>query len=181
MCAVDQLTGQVIFQAVIRVEVQSFFGELIKEAHLVDGAFTSQTGETNAVHTATVFGQGRQHRGDGANVFGRTVQVAVGDGCASSVDTLRVDVAIVQQRHVLVHLHRLAHVFGHVDGSGQRHKELLFTGLDQSLLDPQERGHLIRICRVNARLVAHNGSTVLQRHFSKSSDTISELLHKFII
>ena len=181
MCAVDQLTSQVILQAVIRVEVQSFLGEFVEEAHLVDGAFTSQTGVANTVHTATVFGQGGQHGGDGADVLGRAVQVAVGDGCTGSVDTLRVDVAVVQQRHIFIHLHSLAHVLGHVDGRGQRHEELFLAGFNQSLLEPQERGHLIGCCRVNARLSTCGGGAVLQRHFLNSLDTISELLHKLII
>ena len=147
----------------------------------MDGAFTLQTGEAHTVHTATVFGQGRQHRSDSADVLGRAIQIAVLDRCTSSVDTLRVDVAVIQQRHIFIDLHSLTHVLGHVDGRGQRHEELLFTSFDQRLLQPKEGVHLIRVGTVDARLSTIGGGAVLQRHFLFSLEAVSELLHKFII
>src|SRR5690606_1433185 len=116
---VHQLTAEVRLQLIVRVEVQGLLGELVEDAELVQRTFAGETGEADTVHAATVLGQQRQLGGDGAHVAAGTVQVAVHEGDAIGVDALVVDVAVVEQRHVLVDLDRLAEVLRHVDRAGE--------------------------------------------------------------
>ena len=159
---VHQLTGQVVFQAIVRIEVQGLLSELGEEAELVDRTFTLQTGETDTVHTTTVFSQHRQLGGDVAHVLGRTVQVAIGDGCTGGVDTLVVDVAVIQQGNVLEDLDGLAVVLRHVGDAGERHEILLFARFDDRLLQPEEGVHLVGTSTVDGRLLPVDGGVVVQ-------------------
>ena len=159
---VQKLPRKVLFQAVVAVEVEGFLREFGEETELVDRAFTGQTGEADTVHTATVLGEGRQLVGDRSDVLGRTIEVAIRDGCAGRVDALIVDVAVIEQRDVFEHLDRLAVVLRHVDRARKGHEELLLPAFDQGLLQPEEGVHLVRTGTVNARLLTVDGSVVIQ-------------------
>ena len=130
----QHLTVNVLQQISIGIKVQRFLGVLIEEAELLQSTFDFLALETNTVHTATVFRQHRQLAGDGANVLRRAVQVTVGDGCASGINTLVVDVGVIQQRQVVVALDLLAHVLGHRNHISELTKVLLLGNFDQSFL-----------------------------------------------
>ena len=131
---VDHLAVDVLHEHVIRVEVHRFLSVFIEEAELLEGAFERLTLETNSVNTTTVFGQGRQFATDRADVLARTVQVTVSDDRTSSIQTLIVDVFIIEQRNVVVTDNLLAHVLRHRSNIGQLLEVLFLAGLDEGLL-----------------------------------------------
>lgn len=105
-----QLARDVAVELAVGVEVEALLRELGEQAELGDRALALQTGEADAVHAAAVLGQHRHAAGDRADILAGTVEVAVGDGRTRGVDALVVDVAIIQQRHILVDLDLLVEV-----------------------------------------------------------------------
>ena len=130
-------------QVSIRVKVHHLLSELSEETELRDRAFALDTGEANAVHAATDFGQGRHLAVDSADITRGAIQVTVDHGCASGIQTLVVDVAIVEQRDVVVYFDCLAHVLGHGCGVCQRREIHLFGSFDQRFALPEEGVHLV--------------------------------------
>ena len=150
---VHQFTRQVFFQLVIRIKVQRLLSKFVEETKLMDGTFT--------VNTTTVLCQQRQFRGDVTNVFRRTIQVTVNDGSTISINTLVVDVLIIKQWNVLIHLNSLTIVLRHVDGVSQWHEVLIFTRLNNSFFQPVKGIHLVGTSTINARFLAVNWGVIV--------------------
>ena len=158
---VHQFTRQVFFQLVIRIKVQGLLSKFVEETELMDGTFTRQTGKAYTVNTTTVLCQQRQFRGDVTNVFRRTIQITINDGSTVSINTLVVDVLIVKQWNVLIHLNSLTVVLRHVNGVSQWHEVLVFTGLNNSFLQPVIGIHLVGTSTINARFLTVNWGVIV--------------------
>ena len=130
----QHFTVNVLQQISVGIEVQRFLGVLIEEAELLQSTFNFLALETNTVHSTAGFRQHRQLAGNGANVLRRAIQVAVDSGYTSSVNTLIVDVGVIQQRQVVVTLDLLAHVLGHGSHISELTEVLLLGNFDQSFL-----------------------------------------------
>lgn len=105
--AIHELAAHVAVEVSIRVEVERLLGELREEAELLNGASELDAGEAHPVDPATSLGQRRKSARDRADILGRPIEVAVGIGRAGSIQTLVVDVAVIQQRNVVIDLNLL--------------------------------------------------------------------------
>ena len=157
--AQNGFTADGAVEIILGIEVQSFLRELVEEAELLERTFQSQTSETNTVHTATLFSQGRQLAVDGAYILGRTIQVTVGDLCTTGVDTLIVDVAVIQQRHDVILDDLLTVVLRHRGNVSQLTEVLLFGGFDQCSLPPVASVDLWASRTVGAVPISHTDNS----------------------
>ena len=102
---------------------------------ITDGLMTT-------VHSTTVFTQDRKLFCNSANVSRRTIEVTVSIGSTLSINTLVIDVSVIQQRDVMIELNLLTKMLRHTNSICHRCKEGFLTSFNQRLLEPVERIHL---------------------------------------
>ena len=139
-------------QLIIRIKVKSFLSEFIEETKLADRTFTSQTSETNTVYTTTIFSQGRKLAIDSTNITAGTIEITRARiNCRTfSINTFIIHVTIIKQRNILINLNSLTKMLRHIRNISQRHKELFFTSINNSLLQIEESSHLNAIFSINS-------------------------------
>ena len=96
--------------------------------------FQNFTSITNTVNSPTNFSQSRHLTWNGTNVLRRTIQVTIGIASTISINTLVIDVGIIQQRHPMELLNGLTHILRHIRSAGQLGEVLLLSNINQSLL-----------------------------------------------
>ena len=164
-CSNHDLTVDMLEQFSIGIEVQRVTGVLNEETELLERTFQFNTSSTNTVNTTTVFTQYREFVRDSTNITAGTIQVTISDFSTSCINTLIVNITIIEQWQVMEHLQLFAEVRRNGFGRSQLSKVLLFLSIFHRLTLVIRSINL----RANARRFTLGRSLILHNHRSVTS------------